>query len=84
MTTEWAIAIVSLLVGLLQVICIGVMGFILNKLERVSDHLYEYMPHTTCSEKMRQHYEEIQNIWENVRKNSEDIAGIKGSSLYKE
>ena len=83
MTTSQVIAIVGILVSVLEAICMFLLAFVINKLEKISDKLGDYVTAKTCDNKMCQHYEEIQNLWKSVRENTEDIAEIRGSSKAK-
>lgn len=78
MTITQVIAIVGILVGLLETICMFLLAYVINKLEKISDKLGDYVTTATCDHKMCQHYEEIQNLWQSVRENSEDIAELRG------
>ena len=78
MTTSQVIAIIGILVSVLEAICMFLLAFVINKLEKISDKLGDYVTTTNCDHKMCQHYEEIQNLWKSVRENTEEIAEIRG------
>ena len=71
------LTLVGILWSVIQMGAAGVLGWIAMELRGIRKDLEQKVEKTDCDTHMCRHYEEIQNLWENTRKNTERIVKLE-------
>ena len=71
------LTLVGILWGVIQLLACGILAWIASELRLIRNDLEEKVEKNECSENMCRHYKEIQNLWENTRKNTERIIKLE-------
>ena len=71
------LTLVGILWGVIQLGAAGILAWIAAELRGIRKDLNTKVEKTDCSNNMCKHDQEIQNLWENTRKNSDRITKLE-------
>lgn len=80
MTEGWVLAVFGALYGSLQLLIAWLINRILIRVDALGERLEKAVTKAECASDMCKHEEEIRNLWENTRRNAEQIAIIKATN----